>query len=130
MWSQTRDNDNISMIFADGTFGNAISGNFQAFYRTSANRTMRIKPDEIIDVQILQLTILASSGKTETLTVGLELKSPVTNATISETSTSIRANAPNIHTQNRMIQEKIIMYIAFNPRNCKSKITNRVRLVA
>ena len=63
---------------------------------------MRIKPDETTDVQI-QLTILASPGKTETLTVGLELKSPVTNATISETSTSIRANAPNIHTQNRMI---------------------------
>ncbi len=125
---QTRDNDNISMIFADGTFGNVPSGNFQAFYRTSANRTMRIKPDEITDVQI-SIDYLSKSGKTETLTVGLELKSPVTNATISETSTSIRANAPQtFYTQNRMItgEDYNVYPAATNQEIVKVKSTNRV----
>ena len=42
---QTRANDQISLIFADGTFGNSPSGQFQVFYRTSSNRSLRIKPE-------------------------------------------------------------------------------------
>ena len=72
---------------------------------------------------------LSKSGKTETLTVGLELKSPVTNATISETSTSIRANAPQtFYTQNRMItgEDYNVYPAATNQEIVKVKSTNRV----
>ena len=44
--------------------------------------------------------MLVSPGKLETLTLGLELKDVVTNASITETSASIRTNAPNLlHTK-------------------------------
>ena len=69
----------ISLIFADGTFGNSPSGQFQVFYRTSSNRSLRIKPEEITDVQVA-LDYTSRSGTTETLTLGYELKSSVTNA--------------------------------------------------
>ena len=32
---QTRTNDEISLLFADGTFGNVPNGPFRVFYRTS-----------------------------------------------------------------------------------------------
>ena len=44
----------ISMVFADGTFGNAsvdpLEHFFFFFYRQSANRTMRIRPQELTDI--------------------------------------------------------------------------------
>ncbi len=32
---QTRGNDEISLVFADGTFGNLPNGSFRVYYRTS-----------------------------------------------------------------------------------------------
>ena len=125
---QTRANDQISLIFADGTFGNSPSGQFQVFYRTSSNRSLRIKPEEITDVQVA-LDYTSRSGTTETLTLGLELKSSVTNASQSETSQSIRANAPQTYyTQNRMItgEDYNVYPSSTNQEIVKVKSTNRV----
>lgn len=125
---QTRGNDEISLVFADGTFGNIPSGSFRVFYRTSANRSMRINPDELTDIQF-NFDYISKSGKSETMTITLELKDTITNASISESSQSIRTYAPQTYyTQNRMVtgEDYNITPLTTNQEVIKAKATNRV----
>ena len=63
---------------------------------------MRITPEDLTDIN-LSIDYVSATGKLETPTMGLELKD-TTNASITETSASIRNNAPQTYyTQNRMI---------------------------
>ena len=89
---QTRQNDEISLVFADGTFGNIPAGGFRIYYRTSANRSMRIKPEELTNITF-NLDYISRQGTLETLTIGCELKEQITNASTPE-STALRQNAP------------------------------------
>jgi len=128
---QTRSNDEISLVFADGTFGNLPQGGFRVYYRTSANRSLSISPRELTDITI-SFPYLSKTGTTETMTVGLELKTPVTNATISETTSSIRTNAPQTYyTQNRMVtgEDYNIVPLTTNQEIIKVKSTNRMLVV-
>ena len=125
---QTRKDDEITFVFADGTFGNVPNGLFRTFYRQSANRSMRISPEELTDID-LSIDYVSKSGKLETLTLGLELKDVVTNASITETSASIRTNAPQTYyTQNRMItgEDYNIAPLTSNQEIVKVKSTNRI----
>lgn len=47
---QTRADDEVSLVFADGTFGNLPGGSFRVYYRTSANRAMVINPNELTGI--------------------------------------------------------------------------------
>ena len=49
---QTRANDEISLVFADGTFGNLPAGGFRLYYRTSANRALSIQPADLTNITI------------------------------------------------------------------------------
>tara|TARA_Y200000002_G_scaffold136879_1_gene112843 strand:+ start:9828 stop:13385 length:3558 start_codon:yes stop_codon:yes gene_type:complete len=125
---QTRTNDEISLIFADGTFGNVPSGSFRTFYRTSANRSMRIAPSELTDINF-SFDYLSKSGRSETMSVTLELKDTITNASTSESSASIRNYAPQTYyTQNRMItgEDYNITPLTTNQEIIKTKATNRI----
>jgi len=125
---QTRGNDEITLVFADGTFGNLPSGNFRAFYRTSANRTMRINPQELTDINFT-FDYLSRTGKTETMTVSVELKDTITNSSVSETSASIRNYAPQTYyTQNRMVtgEDYNVYPLTSNQEIIKVKATNRI----
>ena len=65
------------------------------FYLASANRFIEYKPEELTDIK-LTIDYTSKAGKLETPTMGLELKDAVTNASRSESTPSIRQNAPNI----------------------------------
>ena len=124
---QTRANDEISLVFADGTFGNLPAGTFRVYYRTSANRIMSINPNELTGITFT-LPYTSKAGTTETLTIGVELKTPVTNATTSESTANIRTNAPQTYyTQNRMItgEDYNIVPLTSNQEIIKVKSTNR-----
>ena len=125
---QTRANDEISLVFADGTFGDIPNGNFRIYYRQSANRSMKIAPSELTSITF-SFPYISSNGKTETLTVGVELKQAVTNATNSESTASIKQNAPQTYyTQNRMVtgEDYNIVPLTSNQEIIKVKSTNRV----
>ena len=125
---QTRQNDEISLVFADGTFGNLPSGNFRVYYRTSSNRAMRIKPQELTSITFT-VDYISKAGTTETLTIGLELKENITNATTSESTPSIRQNAPQTYyTQNRMVtgEDYNIVPLTANQEIIKTRATNRI----
>jgi hypothetical protein len=99
----TRVDDRISLIFSDGIFGNLPKGVFRIYYRTSANRDYTILPANITNVNV-RVPYISRTGRTETLTIVLDLPAAVDNASSAETSESIKTNAPSTYyTQNRLI---------------------------
>ena len=99
----TRENDQISLMFADGTFGDLPQGNFRLYYRTSNNKSYAISPSEIKNVTV-RIPYISRLGRTETLSIYLDLKTTITTSSISETNEEIKARAPSTYyTQNRLI---------------------------
>jgi hypothetical protein len=100
---QTRSNDAISLQFADGIFGNLPKGSFRSYYRTSNGLTYTINPKDMRGI-IINLPYISKKGTNELLKMNLSLKSSVTSASVAESNTEIKKNAPaTYYTQNRMI---------------------------
>lgn len=99
----TRVDDRISLVFADGTFGNLPKGDFRVYYRSSRNETLMITPEDMTGISV-SLSYLSQNNTVESLTLNYELKYTVDNATTSESDASIKANAPStFYVQNRMV---------------------------
>jgi hypothetical protein len=99
----TKENDNIDLVFADGVYGNLPQGAFRVFYRTSNGLSYTIYPNELRGINISVL-YRNKNNVEHTLTIGLALQSTVANSAASEDIDTIRANAPAVYyTQNRMI---------------------------
>lgn len=99
----TRSQDSVSLQFSNGTFGNLPLGSFKAYYRTSNNLSYTINSADITSVSI-SFSYISNTGQPETLTIGLNLSSSISNASASETNAEIQRNAPQTYyTQNRMI---------------------------
>jgi hypothetical protein len=123
----TRANNRISLIFADGTFGNLPQGNFKVYYRTSKNERLIIEPNDMRGINI-NVPYVSRTGKTETLSMVFQLKYTVDNASVSETNVSIKRNAPaNFYTQNRMVtgEDYQITPLTSNQEIIKVKSVNR-----
>ena len=100
---QTRASDRVSLIFSDGVFGELPKGNFRAFYRISENADYTIAPNEIRNVKV-NIPYVSAKGSTENITLQMSLRQPVSNAASSESTDSIKTNAPSTYyTQNRLI---------------------------
>ena len=124
---QTRVEDRINLVFADGIFGNLPRGSFRVYYRQSANRQMVVRPEDLTNISVA-IDYISRSGKIETLTIGLGLKSNVDNASISETSASIRKLAPQTYySQDRMVtaEDYQIVPLGVNQEIIKVKSVNR-----
>lgn len=99
----TLTNDQIRLVFGDGSFSNIPQGDFRFYYRTNAGAGYSVTPDDMASVGIA-FSYVSAKGSVETLTVTASLKYTVTNATGPQTLTSIRSYAPQqYYTQNRMI---------------------------
>jgi hypothetical protein len=123
----TRNNDQIDLIFGDGVFAEIPTGDFRLFYRTSNGAGYRIKPSEISNTQI-EINYISRAGQLETLTVGLALQYTVANAVERESISDIRVKAPQqYYTQNRMVNgEDYNVYPLTQYTNIiKSKAVNR-----
>ena len=96
-------NDQVNLVFGDGTFANIPQGAFKFYYRTSNGLSYSITPDDLAQVSIL-LQYVGRNNSVETLTVNASLKYTVTNASAAQSMESIKVNAPQqYYTQNRMI---------------------------
>jgi hypothetical protein len=99
----TKENDNIDLVFADGVYGNLPQGAFRVYYRTGNGLSYTVYPGDMRGINI-SINYVNSTGVAHTLTVGLALQSTVANSAASEDIDSIRTNAPAVYyTQNRMI---------------------------
>jgi hypothetical protein len=124
----TRIGDRIGLIFSDGIFGNLPAGNFKTYYRTSANTNLLINTGDIKNVQI-SIPYISKNNTQETLTIGLALKTAVTNGRPAESSEEIKQNAPaTYYTQNRLItaEDYNIGPLGVSRDVVKTKSVNRV----
>jgi hypothetical protein len=124
----TRVEDRISLVFSDGIFGNLPKGRFRAYYRSSANKDYTILPSSINNISI-KIPYISKSGKDETLTLVLDLKVAVDNASSSESSDNIKTNAPaTYYTQNRLVtaEDYNIGPLGISQDIVKTKSVNRI----
>jgi hypothetical protein len=123
----TRANDQIDLVFGDGSFTNIPIGNYRIYYRVSNNLSYKITPEEISAITIT-LPYRGRTGRSETLTVRASLQYTVTNASSRESLEDIRTKAPQqYYTQNRMVTGEdynVLPYTNFN-NILKMKAVNR-----
>ena len=99
----SRFNDQVSYSFGDGVFSEAPVGTFRAYVRAGNALTYTIDPTEMQGVSVT-IQYINRVGKTEALTIGLELQLPASTAQARETLANIKLRAPaRYYTQNRMV---------------------------
>lgn len=99
----TRNNDQIDLVFGDGTFGAIPEGRFRIYFRTSAGVTYTISPDEMQGITIT-IPYYSEAGRLEQLTVTASLQYTIGNALARESINDIKTRAPQqYYTQNRMV---------------------------
>ena len=99
----TLNNDQVDLVFGDGSFSNVPSGKFRFYFRTSNGIGYSLNPDDLSSV-LISFNYIGKNNSTQTLTVTASLKYTITNATASQTLNSIKTDAPQqYYTQNRMI---------------------------
>lgn len=123
----TRDDDQVSIRFADGVFGNVPTGTIRVYYRTSANSTYTIKTSDIVS-KTIDVPYFNANGDPFTLTVTFDLEEAVANAVVSETIDQIKTRAPLVYyAQNRMVNgEDYNVFPLQNTNILKLKSINRV----
>jgi hypothetical protein len=100
---QTKENDQIDLVFADGVYGNLPQGAFRIYYRVSNGLSYTIAPTDLRGINI-GVSYYNKKGLEQKLTIGLALQSTVSSSSPSESIDSVRINAPaTYYTQNRMI---------------------------
>ena len=99
----SRANDQIALVFGDGSFTNIPQGNFRIYYRVSNGLTYRITPDEMRGISI-SFKYVSRQNRIETLTFRVSLRYTVANASARESIDDIKQRAPQqYYTQNRMV---------------------------
>jgi len=124
----TRENDQIDLTFADGSFGNLPNGTFKIYYRQSNGQVYSIKPEQMNNISV-QIPYISKSGQSHTLTVILSLQYTVNNSATAESNADIRVKAPQVYyTQNRMItaEDYNIAPLTVDSDILKVKSINRV----
>ena len=99
----TRINDQISLVFGDGSFADIPIGNYRAYYRVSNGLTYRITPNDLSNVTVA-VPYISGSGKPETLTITASLQYTVSNSSRRDLTSEIKVKAPQAYySQNRMV---------------------------
>lgn len=99
----SRFNDQVSYVFGDGVFSEIPVGTYRAYVRAGNALTYTIDPSEMQGISIT-FSYVSRYGRIETLTVGLQLTTPVSNAQAREPLAEIKQRAPQrYYTQNRMV---------------------------
>jgi len=99
----SRFNDQVSYVFGDGVFSEIPVGTFRAYVRAGNALTYTIEPSEMQGITVA-FSYVNRVGRIETLTVGLALQVPVSNAQARESLAQIKQRAPTrYYTQNRMV---------------------------
>ena len=85
---ETRTNDQITLTFPDGLFGDIPSGDMKVYYRVSNGLSYSVQPSEMTSI-LMTIPYVSGRNTTETLTLSLSLKTVVGNSVGSESSESI-----------------------------------------
>jgi hypothetical protein len=100
---KTRKDNQISVLFPDSTFGNLPKDAIRVWYRTSANSTYILRPDDLPTKKV-QINYTGIDGNVYTAVFVIQIKQSISNASSNESLDEIRENAPrNYASQDRMI---------------------------
>ena len=124
----SRDQDQIDLNFADGSFGDLPNGAFNLYYRQSNGLTYSIKPEQLSGI-VINVPYVNQSGQNQTLTITLSLQYTVSNSAATESNVLIQQNAPQAYyTQNRMVtgEDYNIAPLTYTSNILKIKSINRV----
>lgn len=122
----TREGDQISIIFGDGDFSEAPLGKFKFWVRQSANSSLVIQKNKILNEQ-LSFKYVGAAGYTETCTITFSLVSTIQNGAPTETLEHMRSSAPaTYYSQNRMVNgQDYNTFPLKDPSILKIKTVNR-----
>jgi hypothetical protein len=99
----SRANDQVDLVFGDGTFSQIPTGNFVLYYRTTNGLTYRLSPSAINNITVT-IPYINKNGESESLTMTLALQYTVSNASKRDTIDDIKNKAPQfVYSQNRMV---------------------------
>ena len=124
----SRDQDQVDLNFADGSFGNLPKGNFRLFYRQSNGLTYSIKPEQMSGI-VIDVPYYNKNNQKQTLTLTLTLEYTVNNSSGAESNASIQSKAPQAYyVQNRMVtaEDYNIAPLTLGNDILKVKSVNRV----
>ena len=124
----SRDQDQIDLNFADGSFGNLPKGQFKLFYRQSNGLTYSIKPEQMSGI-VIEVPYFNKNGQGHTLTLTMGLQYTVNNSSGPESNASIQSKAPQaFYVQNRMVtaEDYNIAPLTLGNDILKVKSVNRV----
>ena len=125
----TRDsngNDQISIRFADGSFGNVPIGLLRVWYRTSNGLQYQIRPQDMTNLKF-NFTYADQIGNTFSLAFNSALQYTVSNSQATETNAQVALNASQVYyTQDRMVNgEDYNLYPLQSSQALKVKAVNR-----
>ena len=123
----SRTNDQITLVFGDGTFSEIPVGTFRSYVRASNGLQYIINPEEMQAVTI-PISYIDRSGNLQTITFTCGITSPVSNSQARESIDSIKQSAPaRYYTQNRMVNGEDYNLFPYTQYNSivKSKALNR-----
>ena len=124
----SRDQDQIDLNFADGSFGNLPQGSFRLFYRQSNGLTYTIKPEQMSGI-VIDIPYTNKSGQGHKLTLTMGLQYTINNSSGPESNASIQNKAPQAYyTQNRMVtaEDYNITPLTLGSEILKVKSVNRI----
>ena len=124
----TRPDDQISIRFADGRFGDVPTGLFRVWYRESANKRMTIKPEHIRNNRLDIPYFTGINNETFFVSLTFSLQEQVINSAPTQQSSQIKRVAPqSYYVQDRMVNgEDYNIYPLRNPEAAALKATNRI----
>jgi len=124
--TETLDNDQLRLIFGDGEFSDIPSGDFDVWFRLSANSDSIIQKTSVVDQQAT-FTYLDITNTIQTLTFEFSLISSLQNASVSEDIEHVRRVAPSVYyTQDRMVNGRDYnSFMLQDPSILKLKSVNR-----
>ena len=128
--TNSRANDQISMVFGDGVFSEIPVGTFRAYVRSSNGLQYIINPEEMQNV-VIPISYTDRNGNLQTITFTCGITRPVSNAQAREPIAAIKQRAPaRYYTQNRMVNGEDYNLFPFTQYNSiiKSKALNRASI--
>jgi len=124
----SREDDQISIVFGDGSFANIPRGIIRVWYRTGANLNYVINPNNMSSIT-KNFRYTGIDGNEYTATINLGLKETVSNASIRESLKSIKDNAGRFYSaQDRMVtaDDYSLFPLTVSENVSKIKSINRV----
>lgn len=122
----TRENDQIAVLFGDGDFSDAPQGIYRFWMRQSANRNVTIQKNKIVN-EGLSFSYTSAIGNVESCSMSFSLTSTLQNGSATESIEHIRRSAPSTYyAQNRMVNgQDYNTFLLKDPTILRLKTINR-----